>query len=250
MQQGFPPEPPWLSPLICSSATLAVLIAIGGIAIQSRRRTTVLTTALWVFLCFAVIAVSGVMVRTVGLRHGAGLSGVEIILIRTATALSGIGFLQSLVRLPPQSRRTPGFRWLCGVILLMGMWILIYPAIPAPRSAVDRAKCRNNLKQLGLSLDNYHDMNDLFPPTAGETPQLSWRVALLPLLDNPPPFKYVHDEPWNSAANSRLARERIANYVCPAVDRPRDDEGRYFTAYVAPTGRDTILQPDRSRTRQ
>ncbi|MDZ4689065.1 MAG: DUF1559 domain-containing protein, partial [Planctomycetaceae bacterium] len=95
-------------------------------------------------------------------------------------------------------RRRPGFTLieLLVVIAIIAILIaLLLPAVQQAREAARRTQCRNNLKQFGLALHNYHDNFNVFPPgwighTNGSTALpfsgWGWSAMLLPGLDQAP----------------------------------------------------------------
>lgn len=69
------------------------------------------------------------------------------------------------------------------IALLMA---LLVPAVQQAREAARRLQCRNNLKQLGLALHQYHDVHGCVPPPAmgvSTDDAFGWSVSLLPQLD-------------------------------------------------------------------
>ena len=59
---------------------------------------------------------------------------------------------------------------------------LLLPAVQKVREAAARTQCVNNMKQLGLSFHNFHDVNGALP-VEGETQQVSFYTYLLPYIE-------------------------------------------------------------------
>ncbi|MFN0196085.1 MAG: DUF1559 domain-containing protein, partial [Planctomycetaceae bacterium] len=134
---------------------------------------------------------------------------------------------------------------------------LLLPAVQQAREAARRTQCRNNLKQMGLALHNYHDAHLVFPPGEmngiGQTsvlglPTTSIRnlnglVFLLPFIDQTNmyntldfslPFgKYMGGAAPTvvpGAANAAISTQKLAAYTCPSDSgRPFGDaDGTYY----------------------
>ena len=121
---------------------------------------------------------------------------------------------------------------------------LVAVPVRQAREAARRSQCMNNLKQLGLALHNYHDANDSFPPAFNQSkdgkPLLSWRVHILPYLDQKALYEEFHlDEPWDSVHNKALIPRMPTTYSCPSGDKALAAEGK--TSYLAPRGPATIF---------
>jgi prepilin-type processing-associated H-X9-DG protein len=123
--------------------------------------------------------------------------------------------------------------------LLLGVAV---PAILAAHAAIDRTATVNRLKQLVLALHNYHDKHKRFPASANYDskgrPLLSWRVHLLPFLDQQKLYEQFRlDEPWDSEHNSKLIEHMPDVYARPGAPRLQSRE----TTFLAPLGAETAF---------
>ena len=156
----------------------------------------------------------------------------------------GATFIWLVVSIINRPREWNGTRNLaCAVLIAPLFGLCLLPGLDGRghRTATRRSICKNNLKQIGLALHNYHEWYDCFPPAyiAGPdgTPWHSWRVLLLPFLDQQPLYnQYRFDEPWDGPHNRQLAGSVQAVFRCPADDHGGAEQAATMTSYVAIIG--------------
>jgi RNA polymerase sigma factor (sigma-70 family) len=105
-----------------------------------------------------------------------------------------------------------------------------------------RQQSTQNLKMLALAMHNYLSEYGQFPPAAVYSndgrPLLSWRVLLLPYLDERALYtQFKLDEPWDGPTNKKLL-EKMPAIFSPTPGKPK---GSYDTVYQVFTGKGTIF---------
>lgn len=96
---------------------------------------------------------------------------------------------------------------------------LLLPAVQQAREAARRFNCKNNMKQIGLGLHNYHDTNRTFPFPGQNT---RWTVAILPYLDQMNLYtRYDHNSDPDTPQNIIVGREIITALTCPSESLER-----------------------------
>jgi prepilin-type N-terminal cleavage/methylation domain-containing protein/prepilin-type processing-associated H-X9-DG protein len=124
------------------------------------------------------------------------------------------------------------------VIAIIGTLVaLLLPAVQKVREAANQTQCKNNLKQLGLALQNYAITNNGFPPAASTSPtgkKHSWVMFMLPTIEgdnlqrqytwyrkdvNTPAF----DVAWNDPVNANIVNTHLKFVQCPSAPANRLD---------------------------
>ncbi len=123
------------------------------------------------------------------------------------------------------------------VIAIIGVLVaLLLPAIQTAREAARRASCSNNLRQVGLALQNYHDTFKTFPPsgfygrpsTTGANPQLNyhhtWVTAILPFLEQKPLYDAINFNlpAYNQTININGTNTPLQSVEVPTMRCPSD----------------------------
>lgn len=136
-----------------------------------------------------------------------------------------------------------------GGLMTTGVMVgLLLPAVQASREAARRMQSSNNLKQIMLALHNYYDTHKRFPEPASRDdegkPLLSWRVAILPFLDQQALYDQFHlDEPWDSEHNAQLIARMPAVFKDPSAPTPPGT-----TIYQAVVGEDVGFKAEGETT--
>ena len=120
------------------------------------------------------------------------------------------------------------------VIAIIGILIsLLLPAVQAAREAARRMQCLNNQKQIGLALQNYHDVQGAFPsawrgysrqnPSVADMygdPGWSWAAAILPYMEQQNVRNLIDLNRSVADPVNRQPRETfLTAYACPSNSR-------------------------------
>lgn len=103
---------------------------------------------------------------------------------------------------------------------------LLLPAVQQAREAARRSQCKNNLKQIGLALHNYHDVAQSFPSSGFGHGRHSWALAILPMVEQQTMFGKLSlgivNSGFPSGGNGAVLDRWLVGFVwCPssAADR-------------------------------
>jgi prepilin-type processing-associated H-X9-DG protein len=110
------------------------------------------------------------------------------------------------------------------VIAIIGLLIaLLLPAVQAAREAARRSQCANNLKQLGLAVQNYSDVYGALPPAAATGPSgslmnnFSMKTRILPYLEQPALFDSMNVCFWQETPqNATSLTTMVDAFLCPS----------------------------------
>ncbi len=132
-------------------------------------------------------------------------------------------------------------------IILVVAACIVLPAIQQAREKARQTQSRNQLKQIGLAIDNYYDSNKRFPP-GGVFDQNGvgyhgWTSSIAPYLDASPWYSLVDfNIPWDDPKQVALFRDwfkqQSSQWSNPSVTPARRSDGLVFNHYA---GNQTIF---------
>ena len=152
---------------------------------------------------------------------------------------------------PTSNWLTPVLKFLA-LLAIVGLLIaMLLPTVRSSREAARRNSCFNNLKQIGIGLQNYADAHGHYPPaytTDAEGNRLhSWRTLVLPFCESSPLYSSIDlTKPWDDPANAKAASTVIRFYQCPSV--AFDDPNSPLTTYLAVVTPESAIRAANSRT--
>ncbi|MHB1424953.1 MAG: DUF1559 domain-containing protein [Gemmataceae bacterium] len=108
------------------------------------------------------------------------------------------------------------------IAIIAVLLALLLPAVQKTREAAARMKCQNNLKQLGLALPSFHDINGFLPPgmaTEGSNQDCyhTGFTYLLPYIEQDNAYRlYQFDKQWYDTANYTAVQQQVPIFFCPS----------------------------------
>ncbi len=130
------------------------------------------------------------------------------------------------------------------VIAIIAVLIaLLLPAVQQAREAARRSTCKNNLKQIGLGLHNYHESFNVFPPgyvdssAAAGQGDYSWMAMLLPQVDQAPLYNQLRVGNVSFSANLAIAanltvmQTPLAAFACPSNPTSQLNDAAFTGTY-------------------
>ncbi|MDO5552941.1 MAG: DUF1559 domain-containing protein [Planctomycetia bacterium] len=122
------------------------------------------------------------------------------------------------------------------------MIALLLPAVQAAREAARRMQCTNNLKQIGLAMQNYHDVKNSFPAggipnyvgtstttTRSNNRRVGWAVQILPYMEQVAAWDAIvaggMAPPWTAETTATYYNIDVPGYLCPSDPNAKNVAG-------------------------
>lgn len=185
---------------------------------SNMAATASLVLGILAFFCLGITAPFALIFGLIGLKN-AGKTGTG-----KGMALAGLGL------------------GAVGLLVMIGSGIGIYflstMFAKQYRQNAAQQRARNDLRQIGLALHGYHDVNVVMPtadawpvggqlmPPADVSQRLSWRANVLPFIEQDNLYQRLKfEEPWNGPTNGSITASPVMQYA--DQDTPTSSQTRY-----------------------
>ncbi len=141
---------------------------------------------------------------------------------RVNGAMTGQGARDFTTGWPNRSRGFTVLELLTTIGIIGVLLALILPAVHAARETARQVQCKNNLRQIGLALHNYHGLHGSLPAAwqwnqSSRTSAYGWAVRLLPFLEQGSLHDDIRPGLSVAAAHHRRARNHhLTMFLCPS----------------------------------
>ena len=150
-----------------------------------------------------------------------------------------------------QTRRGFTLVELLVVIAIIGVLVaLLLPAVQSARESARRMQCSNTVKQIGLAMHNFHDVNLCLPPGGVATstgPTVAhtkfsiplnvihgWGVFFYPYMEQKSlSDQYQWNQNWHHASNLQVQKTFVNGLICPSSPEPKRIDTKATTPVVS-----------------
>jgi type II secretory pathway pseudopilin PulG len=116
------------------------------------------------------------------------------------------------------------------IAIIATLVAMLLPAVQSARESARRVTCMNNLKQIGLALNAYHESNQVFPPGFSRTNGWLSTTFILPFLEESvlyDQFDTRSSMDLNNATILANVRRVMPKYLCPTSNDPNPSQNMY-----------------------
>ena len=104
---------------------------------------------------------------------------------------------------------------------------ILLPAVQSAREEARRVQCKNNLHQIGIGLQQHHDVRGKFPAGITSPDQMFWSGKLLPYLEQQELFESLDlSREWTEPPNSTACETYLSVFRCPSSGASRHINGQ------------------------